>query len=273
MVRILAFSSQVARGHIGLSAAVPALQRLGHEVWALPTILLSNHPGHAQFAGVRTDPQALRQMVDALDANGWLGEVDAVLSGYLPSPDHVHVVGRTVRRLKAQREVLYLCDPVLGDDPTGVYIDVHAATAIRHDLVPIADITTPNRFELGWLSTLPAGSAEDIVHAARAIGVRDTVVTSALRHAGQLVTLHVTAEAVRSFAVAELQTAPHGTGDLFAALLLGHVLDGRKTSEAVSRAARGVALALAASAGRDELSIVPLLGDIADAPPLPDGAP
>ena len=46
MARILAISSQVVRGHVGLSAIVPALQRLGHEVLPIPTIILSNHPGH-----------------------------------------------------------------------------------------------------------------------------------------------------------------------------------------------------------------------------------
>src|SRR5688572_27846842 len=66
MARVLALSSQVARGHVGLSAVVPALQRLGHEVWPLPTILLSNHPGHAHAAGLRVDPAALEEMVDAL---------------------------------------------------------------------------------------------------------------------------------------------------------------------------------------------------------------
>jgi pyridoxine kinase len=273
MARILAISSQVARGHIGLSAAVPVLQRLGHEVWALPSIVLSNHPGHTHCAAAHTDPTALETMIDALDQNEWLGEVDAVLSGYLPSPEHVHVVGRAVRRLKSRRDVLYLCDPVLGDDPKGIYIDVHAATSIRHDLVPVADITTPNRFELGWLAARPTATVEDLVSAARSLGVADVLVTSALSRAGELSTLHVSEREVSSITVPELEVAPHGTGDLFAALVLGHVLVGRTITEAMSRAGRGVALALAASAGLDELSIVPLLGEIADAPPLPISQP
>ena len=80
MGRVLAISSQVARGHVGLSAIVPALQALGHEVIALPTILLSNHPGHPRFAGERVAPDLLRRMFDALESNRWLGEIDAVLA-------------------------------------------------------------------------------------------------------------------------------------------------------------------------------------------------
>ena len=50
MARILILSSWVAHGHVGLSAAAPALQALGHEVTQLPTTVLSNHPGWPHVA-------------------------------------------------------------------------------------------------------------------------------------------------------------------------------------------------------------------------------
>ena len=133
MARVLAISSQVARGHVGLSATALALERLGHEVWRLPTILLSNHPGHPRTAAVATPPDKLAAMIDALGANGWLEEVDAVLTGYLPSAAHVAVAAEAVTRVRARaaRAVVYVCDPVLGDDPKGLYIAVEAAAAIR----------------------------------------------------------------------------------------------------------------------------------------------
>ena len=55
MARVLALSSHVAFGSVGLAAIVPALQWLGHEVIVMPTVVLSNHPGYARFAGER-DP-------------------------------------------------------------------------------------------------------------------------------------------------------------------------------------------------------------------------
>lgn len=268
MGRVLAISSQVVRGHVGLSATVPALQRLGHETWALPTVVLSNHPGHPHVGGTRIEADVLESTLDALDANGWLSEVDAVLSGYLPTSDHVRVTARLVRRLRLRRNILYLCDPVLGDDPKGVYLDTHAATAIRHELVPLADIATPNRFELGWITGRPTGTVADVKSAARALGPAQVMVTSAARQSGHLLNLHVTGDAVSACAVSEIAVAPHGTGDLFAGLVLGHVLAGRPHLDAMARAARGVALALAASAGQDELAIVPLLDEIAAAPAL-----
>jgi pyridoxine kinase len=268
MARVLAISSQVVRGHIGLAAVVPALQRLGHDVWPLPTIVLSNHPGHVHASGVRLDPAALDKMIDALDANGWLGEVDAVLSGYLPTPEHVHGVARLVRRLKSRAPTYFLCDPVLGDHPKGIYLDPHAATALRNDLLPLADIATPNQFELGWLTGQPTATVNDCAHAASSLACADVVVTSAARQAGHLLNLHVGPHGVAACSVAAVDEAPHGTGDLFAGLVLGHQLAGVPATAAMARAARGVALTLAASAGRDELVLVPLLDEIAAAPPL-----
>src|SRR5262245_65115042 len=110
MARILAVSSQVARGHVGLSAIVPALQRLGHEVWPVPTVVLSNHVGHPHVGGTRLDADTLDRLFEALDRNGWLDEIDAIITGYLPSPEHVHVVARLIRRIKHNKTVLYLCD-------------------------------------------------------------------------------------------------------------------------------------------------------------------
>ena len=102
MARVLAISSQVARGHVGLSAIVPALQGLGHEVIGLPTVLLSNHPGHKVVAGERVSPALLRRMLDALEANGWLGEIEAVTTAYLPSVEHVQFAVEAIGRVKAQ---------------------------------------------------------------------------------------------------------------------------------------------------------------------------
>ena len=83
------FRPQVASGHVGLSAIGPALQALGHDVIALPTTILSNHPGHAKVAGSHVDPQLLHEILAALDGNGWLAGMTAVLTGYLPSREHV----------------------------------------------------------------------------------------------------------------------------------------------------------------------------------------
>lgn len=269
MARILAISSQVARGHVGLSAIVPALQRLGHEVWPLPTIILSNHPGHAHAAGLRIAPAVLEQMVEALDRNGWLGEIEAVITGYLPSVEHVRMAAAIVRRLRAARSIVYLCDPVLGDDPKGLYLDPDAAGAIRELLPSLADIITPNRFELSWLSDRPMNAPEDIRSAVGALPTSAVLVTSAARRGDDLDNILAREGHVHCCTVPYRTAVPHGTGDFFSALVLGHLLNGVTETGAMARAAAGVEEAIAASAGRDELALVASRSAWADAEPLP----
>lgn len=269
MARVLAISSHVVRGHVGLSAIVPVLQRLGHEVWALPTIVLSNHLGHAHWAGERTTPAEMGRMLDTLFQNGWAGEIDAIITGYLPEAEHVRMAARAVAELETDRHPLFLCDPVLGDDPKGLYLDARAAQAIRDDLMPMADIVTPNRFELAWLGGRPARELKDIRAVAGALGIDEVVVTSAARELHDVLNVRVTESGAAICRTRWVERAPHGTGDLFAALLLGHLLNGKGKDDAFGRAVAGVAAAVAASQGRDELLLTSALDAVAAVRALP----
>ena len=248
MATILAISSQVARGSIGLSAIVLALQALGHSVIALSTILLSNHPGYAHVTGQRTDAAVLKRMVDALDANGWLGEIDTVLSGYLPSPEHVEFVAKTVARVRRARpHCRYICDPVLGDDPKGLYIDQAAAADIRRLLVPVADILTPNRFELEWLTGRPVTTARAAIAAARTLATTKVIATSIPSLDDTLLSLQVTQANGVFCRIPRRASAPNGTGDLLAGLIVGGFTLGR--------AVAAVDAVLSASQGFSELQV------------------
>ncbi|HXF54707.1 MAG TPA: pyridoxal kinase [Hyphomicrobiaceae bacterium] len=254
---MLAISSQVTRGHVGLSATVPALRRLGHEVWALPTIVLSNHPGHKHSAGTRIQAAALQRMVDALDRNGWLGEIDAVLTGYLPSVSHVAFAAQALVRIKARRpDITYLCDPVMGDEPKGLYIEAGAAAAIRDVLVPRADIATPNRFELSFLACAPIEDGASAARASAALGVA-SVLTKSLpgRLHAERINLMASPKGTYLTRVPLREKVPHGVGDLMAGLLLGHLLNGASPGEALAKATAAVDAALEASGGADELKL------------------
>jgi len=252
MARILALSSQVARGTVGLSIIVPALQALGHEVIALPTVVLSNHPGHAHVAGQQIDPAVLGRMLDALDDNGWLGGVDAVLTGYLPSVDHVMFASATVQLVAERRgraRLTVLCDPVLGDDPKGLYIDRAAAEAIRDVLMPSADLATPNRFELSFLTGRDIRSPADV--ACHDLACRTLFATSIpSQRATEIVNVASTTATLRddgSAAATNVPLRPHapnGTGDLFSALILASWLATPSPEQALSFATAGVDFAL-----------------------------
>jgi pyridoxine kinase len=258
MPTILSLSSQVARGHVGHSAAVFAWQRLGIEVVALPTILLSNRPDYPHRAGERVRPEFLGQMLAALDANGWMGEIDAVFTGYLPSAAHVALAAGLVDRLKGGNpDVLYCCDPILGDEPDGLYIAEDAATALRETLLPLADLVTPNRFELEWLTGEAIGSGADAVRAARRLARPMVLATSAPAEAGaELTNLLVEGGRAWGAMVRRRAIVPHGTGDLVAALFLGHLLRAHPAPEALALATAGIEAVIDASQGREELNLI-----------------
>lgn len=219
MSRVLALSSWVAEGHVGLSAAVPVLQALGHSVTQLPTVILSNHPGFGNVAGSRVPPEQTVAMLDAMEANGWLGSHDAMLTGYLPSPEHVAVAVQTVMRLRALNPGLrVVVDPILGDAPKGLYVAEEAAEAVRDSLIPLADVLTPNLFELGWLTGVDPSTLAGASVAARSLP-SEVLVTSAPIGSGRTGILRTERAAQQIWSTILRDRVPNGVGDVFSALI------------------------------------------------------
>ncbi len=271
MARVLALSSHVAFGSVGLAATLPALQSLGHEVIAVPTVVLSNHPGYGPFSGERISAATLGQIIDALDANGWLETIDAVLTGYLPAAEHVTAAKAAVGRVRAANPAaLYVCDPVFGDEPGGLYLDEATADAIGRHLIPLCDVATPNLFELEWLADMEVHDLDGAFSAARSLDAARVLATSVPAPEERLATLLVDAETARAAFVPRRPAAPHGTGDLIAALYLGHVLNGASPEASLGRAAAAVEACIAASGGREELALTDEAWK--EAEPLPTAA-
>lgn len=259
---ILSISSQVVRGAVGNSVTQFALQRLGHEVWALPTVLFSNHPGQEIFGGVRVREQMLRPVLEALDLADDLARVAAVMTGYLPTREHVDFARAALDSVRAANpQVLYIYDPVLGDDarpgkPAGLYIDTAAAERQRTELLPSADIVTPNRFELEWLAMRPVLDEATALRAMDGLGQEMVLATSIPGERRQLVNLLASDGGGFSASVDDLGAVPHGSGDLLTALFAGALLHGAPPPQALGFATAGVDGALKASLGQADLQLV-----------------
>lgn len=257
MARILAISSYVVHGHVGLAAIVPTLHAMGHEVLAVPTVVLSAHKGYPDVGGIWFERGQIRRITEGLAANGWLRSIDAMLSGYLPSTELVEDACRIVESVREQSpDVLHLCDPVIGDDPRGLFVLEEVATAIREELLPLADILTPNRFELEWLSGRPIRSAKDANAAAAKLGAEMLITTSVPAGRNRIANVFSSEASAGQTIVPREDDAPHGTGDLFAALLIGHLLNDVDYAEAVGRATAGVRLVIEASPHSRELRLI-----------------
>lgn len=256
---VLMLSSWVSAGHVGLSAGGPALHALGATATLLPTVMLSNHPGFPAVHGQVTPPETLDGFCDALDANGWLAGHNALLVGYMPTPEHVTFAAGLAARLPGVRVVV---DPIIGDHPKGLYVPEPVARAIRDQLLPLADVLTPNRFELGWLTGLSTDTPEAALRAAehlRAQTGATILLTSPPFDDGQTGVIEVGAQ-IREFRSPLMDDVPHGVGDVFAALIAGGLPAG---------AALGHVAALArASRGAPHLKISETAPDWTAAPPL-----
>src|SRR5580704_775784 len=150
-MNLLSIQSHVAYGHVGNSAAVFALQRLGCEVWPVHTVQFSNHPGHGAWRGRVLDPDLIREVVAGIAERGVLATCDGVLSGYVGAPQTGEAILDAVRAARsANPRAQYCCDPVIGDVGRGVYVGDAVAQFMRERAVPLADVLTPNQFELEY---------------------------------------------------------------------------------------------------------------------------
>lgn len=270
MSKVLAISSMVACEAVGLTANRFALERLGHEVWALPTVQLSNHRGREHVACKASDCENLTNMFGAIEANDWLHHVDAGFTGYLPASSYVEFAKTALERIRRHNpDAIVLVDPILGEEGTGLYIDEYAASAIRDLLIPLADIATPNSFELSWLTKREILDREGAVEAMKALGP-DCVLMTSLPDAEQqsLSSLLLTDGDVFELSVPLRAHAPHGVGDFLAAVFLAKRLEGIAPAQALGFAGRATQIVIDAIETADRLELVSSQDAWAAAEPL-----
>lgn len=268
MPTILSIQSWVCSGHVGNAASLFPLQRLGAEVLAVHTVQFSNHPGHGAFTGQVFPGAATRALVDGIEARGLLPSCDAVLSGYMGDAATGEAIRHAVDRTRAANPAaLYCCDPVIGDLGRGVFVRPGVPELIGRDLLPRADVLTPNLFELEHLASAPCPALPAVRAAVAALqarmapGGRGIVLVTSLvlpeTPPGSLDLLAADRGGWWRLRVPLLPIAPNGAGDAIAALFLFHVLH-KPVPEALALAGSAVAgvLRRTAEAGAAELLLV-----------------
>ena len=243
-MNILSIQSHVAYGHVGNSSAVFPLQRLGHEVWPIHTVQFSNHTGYGAWKGRVFEAGLIDECVEGIAERGVLGSCDGVLTGYLGSADTGAAILRAVERVKAANpRAIYCCDPVIGDVGRGVFVRPGIAEFFRDQLLPVADILTPNQFELEHLSGLPAqtlAQARAAMTSLHALGPKVILVTSlnAAETPGDCLDIVASDGAVLwRVRTPKLDINVNGAGDTISALFFIHWLTTGSTGRALEAAA------------------------------------
>jgi pyridoxine kinase len=274
-VQVLSIQSSVAYGHVGNSAAVFPLQRLGHEVWPVLTVHFSNHTGYGAWRGPLLDPADVRDVIRGIDERGALASVDAVLSGYQGDPAVGAVILDAVARVKELNpDAVYCCDPVMGDVGRGMFVRPGIPEFMRDTVVPQADVLTPNHFELDFLTGTTTTSMDELLEAVDVVrdrGPRDVLVTSVLVEDTAPDSIDVVAVSdAGAWAVTTplLPISPNGCGDVTAALYLAHLTSTGSPARALSLTTSSVFAVLEATlaAGTREIQLVAAQEAIATPP-------
>ncbi len=246
-MKVLSIQSAVAHGHVGNSAAVFPLQRIGVEVVPVPTVNFSNHTGYGAWRGPLIPPADVAEILLGVEDRGVFPQIDVVLSGYQGGVGIGDVIVDAVRRVKAANpSAVYACDPVMGNAKSGCFVAPEIPHLLRDRVVPVADIITPNQFELGFLTgTEPAGIESTLAAAdlARALGPSTVLVTSVERPDREEGTIEML---VVDGAGAWLVSTPHlpfkanGSGDVTAALFSAHYVETGDAAVSLERTASSV---------------------------------
>jgi pyridoxine kinase len=262
MPTVLSIQSRVAYGHVGNAAAIFPLQCLGVEAWALDTVAFSNHTGHGRWRGDVVAAETVAALFDGIADLGVLPSIDAVLSGYIGTAETGAVLLDIVARIKqANPTALFCCDPVIGDTDTGSYVRDGVAEFFRDRALALADIVTPNRFELEFLTgraVATIGEASEAADALRGRGPGIVLVTSLDTVPGHLTMLASGPDGTWAVETPRLPVMLNGCGDVTAALFLGHLVSGASLADALARTAASMFAVIETTVGlgRYELALV-----------------
>ncbi len=237
---VISIQSQVVYGHVGNSAAVFPMQAVGLEVAPVPTVLLSNTPNHPTIRGGVLAPDLFAALLQGACERGLPARASYIVTGYIGSVEIAHQTADFIAAAKAENpDLIYLCDPVMGDSGPGLYVPEAIADVLRSRLLPLADLATPNQFELAYLGGAPINRLADLegittrLHLAAGARLICTGCVLAETPAGQIESLILDQGQISRHPAGLLPFAKSGTGDLFTGLVIAGLGRGKSLAEAV----------------------------------------
>ncbi|QXT61652.1 pyridoxal kinase PdxY [Tessaracoccus palaemonis] len=271
MTTVLSIQSAVAYGHAGNSSAIFPLQRLGVDAWPVYTVNFSNNTSYGSWRGPLLPATDVWEVVQGIDDRGVLDQADALLCGYLGTPEVGQVILDSAALVKERNPRAVFCaDPVMGDVGRGFYARPGIPEFWRDSVVEKADIMTPNLFELEFLVGRSTSTLAEVVEAAAELRTRgpETVVVTSVVGEG------MPDDVVRMLALGDdgawivetplIERTFTGSGDLTTAMFLAHWLRDKDLGGALGATASIVysVLEATASAGHRELRLVAAQEDI-----------
>ncbi|KAL1227261.1 BTB/POZ domain-containing protein [Trichinella spiralis] len=221
-------SKSCVSGYCGNKCATFPLQIHRFEVDTINSVQFSNNTSYATWTGKTMTGSNIKELYFGLEANELLGYTH-VLTGYVAEESFLTEMINIVNSLKRKnKDLIYFCDPVMGDQKR-FYVPESMLPIYRDAAVPLADVITPNQYELELLSGKIIESERDVIEAMNLLhdkGPRWIVVTSTdIDYCQETLTGYFSEmkdgrTAAHKFQVQRFPQYFCGTGDLFSSLLL-----------------------------------------------------
>ena len=240
MAGVLILSSFVAASAVGGGAQAAALAALEIESILAPTVLFGRHPGLGPPGGGAVAIEIFEGVLEGIAASGAFVGLEAVITGYFADPAQVGAAARTIDLVRAASPAaLIVVDPIMGDDGKGLYVKPPVAAALAAELIPRADLITPNAWELGRLTGRVVDSPGEALAAARDLG--RPVLVSSIPVGRSIGVLWADDREAWLASHVRAPFAPNGTGDLLTCLFVAALIGGAAPADALETAVSDVA--------------------------------
>ena len=244
--QILLINDMAGYGKVATAAMLPILSYMGLPVYNLPTALVSNTLDYGTF-NILDTTDYITGVFPVWKKLGF--SFDAISTGFIASERQARIVSEYCKEQAANGTVIFV-DPIMGDEGK-LYNGVTPST-IRSmlEMISVAHLIFPNYTEACYLAgmeyKLDGVSQEEgraIIDKLRQVGAKSVVVTSMLVDGKHCVMgyNHVKDEYF-SLDYTEIPVHFPGTGDIFSAVLIGHLLKEEPLEASTRKAMDAVAM-------------------------------
>jgi pyridoxine kinase len=227
-------------GRCSIAVELPIISAMKIQCCFVPTTIFSNHTGFASFF--------LEDFTDKMCPymDEWRKlelHFQGICTGFLGSPEQIAIVSDFLRDFK-EKDTVVIVDPVMGDYGK-MYPTYSMETCLKmRELIPLADIVTPNLTEACILAGIPyeeKWSRKKLLWLAQhlsAMGPEKVVITGIIQ--GEFIANYCYEKGKEPcmFRTVKAGTQRSGTGDIFASIVAADAVNGVSFEQSVKKAGR-----------------------------------
>lgn len=227
-------------GRCSIAVELPIISAMKIQCCFVPTTIFSNHTGFASFF-LEDFTDKMRPYMDE-----WRKlelHFQGICTGFLGSPKQIAIVSDFLRDFK-EKDTVVIVDPVMGDYGK-MYPTYSRETCLKmRELIPLADIITPNLTEACILAGIPyeeKWSRKKLLWLAQhlsAMGPEKVVITGIIQ--GEFIANYCYEKGKEPcmFRTVKAGTQRSGTGDIFASIVAADAVNGVPFEQSVKKAGR-----------------------------------